>query len=163
MAPDPTTQSNYLDVYSEHVSLKWTIDWDKRIISGSATHDLRVVKDGVAEVIFDTLDLAIDSVDVGGTTVSASSTRSHPSQYEVKDKHPVMGSALHVSLPNGLKAGSKVQVTTSYATTEGCIALQWLEKEQTQGKTFPYLFSQCQPIYARTLLPVQDTPSVKIT
>ena len=26
---------------------------------------------------------------------------------------------------------------------------------QTQGKTFPYLFSQCQPIYARSLLPVQ--------
>ena len=33
---------------------------------------------------------------------------------------------------------------------------------QTQGKKFPYLFSQCQPIYARTLLPVQDSPSVKI-
>ncbi|KAF8899673.1 peptidase family M1-domain-containing protein [Mucidula mucida] len=153
MAPDPTSQSNYLDVYSEHVSLKWTINWDKRIIFGSATHDLRVVKDGVAEVIFDTLDLAIESVDVGGTTVS----------YEVKEKHPVMGSALHVPLPKGLKAGSKVQVTTSYATTDGCIALQWLEKEQTQGKAYPYLFSQCQPIYARTLLPVQDTPSVKIT
>ncbi len=87
MAPDPTSQSNYLDVYSEHVSLKWTINWDKRIIFGSATHDLRVVKDGVAEVMyvlaivgdddltvsrFDTLDLAIESVDVGGTTVSAS-------------------------------------------------------------------------------------------
>ncbi len=40
-----------------------------------------------------------------------------------------MGSALHVPLPKGLKAGSKVQVTTSYATTDGCIALQWLEKE----------------------------------
>lgn len=26
---------------------------------------------------------------------------------------------------------------------------------QTQGKTFPYLFSQCQPIYARSLVPLQ--------
>ncbi|KAH9949467.1 hypothetical protein B0H21DRAFT_728077 [Amylocystis lapponica] len=34
---------------------------------------------------------------------------------------------------------------------------------QTQGKTFPYLFSQCQPIYARSLAPLQDTPAVKIT
>ena len=26
---------------------------------------------------------------------------------------------------------------------------------QTQGKTYPYLFSQCQPIYARALVPIQ--------
>lgn len=54
---------------------------------------------------------------------------SHPSQYEIKDKHAVMGSALHVTLPANLKAGSKLQVETVYSTTEGCLALQWLEKE----------------------------------
>ena len=34
-----------------------------------------------------------------------------------------------------------------------------LESRQTQGKKFPYLFSQCQPIYARALAPLQGKPS----
>ena len=93
-----------------------------------------------------------------------------PTQYDVKPKHPVMGSALHIPLPKGLKIGSSVSTKITYKTTAECTALQWLDKEyvmnfildnlteldsQTQGKQFPYLFSQCQPIYARSLAPLQ--------
>lgn len=70
-------------------------------------------------------------------------------QYTLGEKHAVMGSALTVALPEGLKSGSSVEIKILYSTTKACTALQWLTKEQTQGKTFPYLFSQCQPIYAR--------------
>ena len=44
---DPTTQSNYLDVYTTHISLDWHVDFDKKIISGSATHRLIVASPGV--------------------------------------------------------------------------------------------------------------------
>ena len=105
----------------------------------------------------------------------------HRMQYTLDSVHPVMGSALHIKVPSVPAPGSHVKATIYYKTTADCTALQWLAKEcvlifysaphmrltgllilrQTQGKKFPYLFSQCQPIYMRTLAPVQDTPSVK--
>ncbi|KAK0462904.1 uncharacterized protein EV420DRAFT_1627897 [Desarmillaria tabescens] len=134
----------------EHVAFIWTIDWETKIISGEAIHDLRVKVDGVTEVIFDTADLDISSVSVQG----------EPVIYDVKEKHPVMGSALHVPLGGGFEAGSTVKVSVLYRTTQDCYRTPVAGQG---GKQFPYLFSQCQAIYMRTLAPVQDTPSVKIT
>ena len=48
---DPTTQSNYLEISTQHVALDWHIDFKLKVISGSATHDLTVRKDGVEEVM----------------------------------------------------------------------------------------------------------------
>ncbi|KAI0063061.1 zincin [Artomyces pyxidatus] len=150
--PDPTTQSNYLKIHTVNVDLDWTLDFDQRVISGSATHSL-AVKEDVEEVIFDTGDLEIHKVEVEGK----------PGTFTLGQKHEVMGSALHIPLPSGVKAGSNISVVVFYKTTKDSTALQWLDKEQTQGNQFPYLFSQCQPIYARTLAPLQDTSSLKIT
>ncbi|GLB36698.1 putative leukotriene A4 hydrolase, C-terminal [Lyophyllum shimeji] len=149
---DPTTQSNYLQIATERLSLDWTLDFDAELISGSATHHLLAKADDVKEVIFDTSELDISDVKIDENSV----------QYDLKPKHPVMGSALHISLPAGLKTGQYVDVKIEYKTTKDCTALQWLDKAQTQGKTFSFLFSQCQPIYARAIAPLQDTPSVKI-
>ncbi|KAF5377203.1 hypothetical protein D9615_006474 [Tricholomella constricta] len=149
---DPATQSNYLQIATEHVALDWTLDFDSQLISGSATHHLLVKEDDVKEVIFDTSELDVSDAKVEGKSVS----------FDLKPKHEVMGSALHVCLPSGLKSGQYVDVTVEYKTTKDCTALQWLDKAQTQGKNFPFLFSQCQPIYARAIVPVQDSPSVKV-
>lgn len=152
MASDPTTQSNYLQIASEHVSLDWIVDFDQCVITGSAVHHLLVKEIDVNQVVFDTADLDISDVEIAGVSVT----------FDVKSKHEVMGSALHIDLPSKVAPGQYVDVKIIYQTTKDCTALQWLDKEQTQGKTFPYLFSQCQPIYARALAPLQDSPSVKI-
>ncbi|KAH9836660.1 metalloprotease [Rhodofomes roseus] len=150
---DPTTQANYTKIASEHVHFDWTVDWAKQVISGSATHTLVVREDNVNEVVLDAFALNVEKAFVEDKETT----------FSLDPSHPVMGAALHVPLPSGLKVGEQVKSTIHYSTTKDCMALQWLDKEQTQGKTFPYLFSQCQPIYARSLAPLQDTPSVKIT
>ncbi|KAI0307397.1 leukotriene-A4 hydrolase [Multifurca ochricompacta] len=151
--PDPTTQANYLQVYTTHIDFDWTLDFANQIVEGAATHTLLAQEDGVDKVIFDTSDLEIRKVLV----------EEHPVEFTLGAKHEVMGSALRIPLPRETKAGTRVKITVFYRTTQDSTALQWLAKEQTQGKQFPYLFSQCQPIYARALAPLQDTPSLKIT
>ena len=46
-------------------------------------------------------------------------------------------------------------------TTADVTALQWMEKEETSGKEKPYLYTQCQSRFCRSLFPCQDTPGVK--
>lgn len=54
-----------------------------------------------------------------------------------------------------------MEVEVRYSTSPSSPALQWLTKEQTRGGRFPYVYSQCQAINARSLLPCQDSPQVK--
>ncbi|KAI8983283.1 peptidase family M1-domain-containing protein [Trametes punicea] len=150
---DPASQANWQEVASEHLGLDWTVDFDKETLSGSVTHTLVWKKADVREVIFDTHALDIQKVVV----------EDRPGDFSLGPKHEVMGVPLKVILPSNRSVGEKVRVQIFYSTTKDCTALQWLDKEQTQGKTFPFLFSQCQPIYARSLAPLQDTPSAKIT
>ncbi|KAG8836286.1 hypothetical protein FRC17_007436 [Serendipita sp. 399] len=150
---DPTTQSNYGSISSFHVDLHWILDWDRQLITGHAVNHLRAKADGVDKVVLDTSFLDISKVEVGGQQVS----------FNLGDHHEVMGSSLTIPLSTPLAKGQEVEVRIDYSTTTNCTALQWLDKEQTAGKKFGYLFSQCQPIYARSIAPVQDSPSVKIT
>lgn len=54
-----------------------------------------------------------------------------------------------------------VKVRISYNTTPDSGAIQWLEPSQTSGKKHPFVYTQCEAILARSLLPCQDTPAVK--
>lgn len=47
-----------------------------------------------------------------------------------------MGSALHISLPSGLKSGQSLDVKITYKTTKDCTALQWLDKEYEGAFSF---------------------------
>lgn len=62
-----------------------------------------------------------------------------------------------------LSPNETTEIQIDYETTEKCTAIQWLEPSQTAGKVHPYLFTQCQAIHCRSILPCQDTPGVKMT
>ena len=43
------------------------------------------------------------------------------------------------------------------------MAMSWLNGNQTSGGVLPYAYSQCEDVNCRTIVPVQDTPSNKVT
>uniref|UniRef100_A0A9J8D1U6 Leukotriene A-4 hydrolase n=1 Tax=Cyprinus carpio carpio TaxID=630221 RepID=A0A9J8D1U6_CYPCA len=101
----------------------------------------------------DSKDLKIFKVSANGQVV----------QFALGTKHKFKGSPLEITLPFELSRGQHVIVEIEYETSPSATALQWLTPKQTAGKKHPYLFSQCQAIHCRTMVPCQDTPSVKHT
>ncbi|SCV69938.1 BQ2448_1332 [Microbotryum intermedium] len=156
---DNATQSNYHEIATQHVDLVWSVDWTTRLISGSATHTMTVLKDGTTHAIFDASYLDITSIHLVGEHDKSTGRL----EYDLFPRHKVMGSALKVVLPHQMDQGQQVKIKIDYSTTKHCTALGWLNPEQTHSKKYGFLYSQCQAIHCRSLVPIQDTPALKIT
>lgn len=148
MRPDPHSFFDPSQGVTTHADLVFDVDFDTRTIAGTAT--LTFAKPHAAGPLdLDTRDLVIVSVvDANGA----------PMRYEVAPPEPIFGSRLRLFPPAG-----SASVTIAFRTTPAASALQWLAPAQTTGKKHPYLFSQCQAIHARSLVPLQDSPGARIT
>ena len=130
-----------------HLRLRWNVDFDRQILEGTAVLELAAPGSGPLDL--DTKGLAIRSVRTsGGAAVP----------FHLGDEEAILGRRLRIELPEGTR-----EVAIDYETSPGAVALQWLAPAQTEGKRHPYLFSQCQAIHARTMVPVQDSPRVRIS
>jgi leukotriene-A4 hydrolase len=63
----------------------------------------------------------------------------------------------------GVFPGEQLDIIVTYSTNSKSTAINWLKPSQTAGKKLPYLFSQCETIACRSIAPMMDTPSIKIT
>ncbi|PSC70392.1 Leukotriene A-4 hydrolase isoform A [Micractinium conductrix] len=148
-----SSQSNPEQAAVTHTDIELDVDFDTHVLSGYLEHTVEVKQDGVAELALDTRDVRVSGVAVNGT--AAEFTLCEPSK--------ALGTRLSVALPAGLKAGDVLRVSMRFEASPTASAVQWLAPEQTAGKQHPYLFTQCQAIHARSILPCQDTPGAKFT
>jgi leukotriene-A4 hydrolase len=144
---DPHSYFDTEQPRAQHVRLRWHVDFSTQQITGEAT--LVFEKPSAGPVDFDSKGLTIDAV--------RTPTGDHV-PYALGDDEPILGRKLQLDLP-----AQTSEVTIAYRTSPEAMALQWLAPAQTEGKRHPFLFSQCQAIHARTLLPIQDTPRARVT
>ena len=143
---DPHSYNDDAHVETESLELVARIDFGSRTISGDATLKFRTPGGGTLDL--DTRDLEIHEVlDHQGNEV----------RWNLHPAEPILGSRLSIELP---PASPSVRIR--YRTSPTASALQWLEPAQTSGKRAPFLFSQCQAIHARSVIPLQDTPRLRI-
>jgi aminopeptidase N len=132
----------------QHLHLDLKVDFESQKLSGSAELTLRR-SDDAKELYLDTNGLDIFSV----TTPEGANLK-----WEFGKRNAKLGRPLIIKLP---VAGNKVII--SYASRPSAAAVQWLTPEQTTDKQQPFLFTQSQAILARTWVPCQDTPAVRMT
>ncbi|CAK0836883.1 unnamed protein product [Prorocentrum cordatum] len=171
---DPSTLSEPLGpgrARVTHYKLELTVDFVGQRLLGHA--DLRCLRNSEGPEGGEAWELVLDAaanLEVSAAHVIGGAAL-EPCEWS-RDQAKLseaLGLPLRVRLPEG-PPGGEVVVRVAYATAApgaggegGCSALQWLSPAQTAGKRFPYMFSQCQAIHARAMLPCQDTCECKAT
>ncbi|KAK6176549.1 hypothetical protein SNE40_014812 [Patella caerulea] len=134
-------------VKSVHLDLE--VDFNRQVLSGSAVLTLERIASDIDSVILDIRDIKV----LRACDVDTNQTLA----FTVSDPVGPFGSKLEIKLPQS----KSVKICINYETSPKCTALQWLTAQQTAGKKYPYLFSQCEAIHARSLYPCQDSPAIK--
>lgn len=149
---DRFTYANYNDVRVTNADLVLDVNFESKVIDGVAVLDLEYLNPDAETLVLDTNDLEIEIVEgrENGTWITL--------DYALGPDDAVLGSRLDITLTD-----KPAQVRINYRTSPEAEGLQWLSPAQTAGKEHPFLFSQHQPIFARTMAPLQDTPAVRIT
>ncbi len=126
-----------------HVELDLAVDFEKKRLRGAATLSLEPAG---RRLVVDTRELAVQRVNGSATGFRLGESVKH------------LGAPLEIELEAGTRS-----VLIEYETSSEASGLQWLAPTQTAGKRHPFLFSQSQAIHARSWIPLQDSPGVRMT
>jgi leukotriene A-4 hydrolase/aminopeptidase len=131
-----------------HLALDLDVDFGRKQLTGSATLTIDNLSGG-RELVLDASGLTIEraTLDDGSETT-----------FTLGEPQSFLGSMLTIAIQPETKS-----VKIEYATSPDAAAVQWLAPEQTAGGQQPFLFTQSQAILARTWVPIQDSPGVRIT
>jgi len=152
-----TFEDNTMDTHSyakpreartKHLDLDIDVDFDTKVISGSARHTLE--NNGADEFILDTRGISVIQITLNDSDLSVPHSMTENQEYK--------GSALVIPITPATQV-----VTVYYFTSPDAAALGWLDPVQTAGKELPFLYTQGQAILTRSWIPVQDSPGIRFT
>ncbi len=149
---DAHSYANLSEISTKHLHLELDVNFENRTIYGIARHEMK--NNGADTAIFDINGLMIQKVTIG----EKGSEEEADMFIDKMDKDSILGQALMVPIKEDTKF-----VNIYYQTTERSDALDWLDTNLTSSKTKPFLYTQGQAILTRTWIPLQDSPSNRIT
>jgi aminopeptidase N len=147
-AGDPHSFARPDEIAVSALELDLDVDFAARVLRGTAALELEH-RAGARQVHLDTRDLEIEQVTLDEGT--------EPVAFTLGDEVPILGRRLSVPVTPATRV-----VRVRYRTRPEAAALQWLEPRQTAGGRHPFLFTQSQAILARTWVPCQDSPGVRM-
>jgi aminopeptidase N len=152
---DPSSFTDRTACVTTHLDLDLTADFTRAVLHGTATLHLDRHDPTARELILDTRALDIQQVECaterGAWTAAV---------WRLGPEDEALGAPLYVDLPPD---AAHITVRVTYETSPAARGLQWLSPRETAGRRQPFLFSQAEAIQARSFVPLQDTPGVRIT
>lgn len=152
-AVDEHTYANLNDVISTHLHLDLDVDFVDKQLEGFVEHTLDWRNAQARTLVLDTRDLEIDKVMYQGKN-----GQWHKAAFTLAKRDDVKGTKLTITFKQQAK-----KARVYYNSLPQASGLQWLTPIQTASKTHPFMYSQSQAIHARSWIPVQDTPAMRVT
>ncbi|HEY0179127.1 MAG TPA: M1 family metallopeptidase [Dokdonella sp.] len=152
-AADPHSYANADQVGVRALALDLEADFTRHELAGTAELALDWHDPAARRLVLDSRDLRIERVEALDAAGVA-----RPARYALGKRDAILGSALGVELD-----AQAPRVRIRYRSAPDASGLQWMTPAQTAGKRQPFMFSQSEPIHARSWVPLQDTPSVRFT
>lgn len=146
---DPHTFAQPHKAVVKHLDMDIKVNFDTKQITGKASWSIHNIAK-TDQIIFDTKLLEIEKVTVGADEKEA--------KFSLGNEDAILGKPLTINIT---EADTLVHIY--YTTSKDAGALQWLEPQLTSGKKLPFLFTQSQPILARSWVPSQDGPGIRFT
>jgi leukotriene-A4 hydrolase len=150
---DPSTFANIQQIVQKNIEANFNIDFDNEIIHGQLKIYFNSLMDGEV-IVLDTKNLNIFSI--------IDSDTGDELEWELDTVHSLDALGVPLKIYKDYKKDDIVTILIKYDTTNKGEAVQFLSKDITSSG-YPFMFTQCESIYCRSLLPIQDTPAAKIT
>ena len=171
---DISSYSNFNEIVQKEVDMEVSLDFDKKQMIGKMDVKYEILSSDIPKIVLDLKGPEIVSVEYVEKDEDDDDVSNIPLSYEIFSENQYkdsLGTPLIISLENIEKNSSEkykkisetktLIVRIKFITTEKCTGIQFLTKEQTYSKKYPFMFTQCEAIQCRSLFPVQDSPSVK--
>jgi len=146
---DNHSYANIAEIHTEHLHIELDVNFDNQTIYGIARH--KMVAHSANQAVFDIKNIEIQRITVGDKKETLT-------DYQVGQEDKILGAPLIVSIDSNVR-----YINIYYKTTPKSEALDWLLPSLTEGKQHPFLYTQGQTILTRTWIPIQDSPSNRIT
>jgi len=156
-ARDPHSYAEPDRFLIRHVALDLNADFAAHRLEGTAELTVERIDPEAKELYLDTRDLEIRSVKLLGAM-----GRPQVLAFRLDAPDEILGSRLRIQFAECCAAPSLMHILIEYRTSSEAGALQWLEPAQTSGP-HPFMYSQNQAIHARSWIPIQDTPAVRLS
>lgn len=145
--------SNPERVLVRHLNLDLKVVFEQQTIQGTAILTIEQASRGAKPLVLDSRALQIDE-----TEVSPDGLKYQEARFSIGKTDKILGAPLTIDIAPTTKF-----VKIRYSTDPTATALQWLAPEQTAGRQHPFLYTQSQAIHARSWIPLQDSPGVRVT